>query len=552
MPLKKILFAMVAAVAVLLCVRCASDISGGGSEAGNARIVGMVLDKQGTPAGDVILRIMPSDFNPVRDAPVAGSCLDTTTTDGMYRFNVTKGQTYTIQALHKFSRLRGLVALAKVSGTDDTIAGCVLKPAGAIRVMLPSGIDSEFGYLYVPGTTFHAFLSATSGYALLDSLPAGVVPSISYSSTKTATSIVVRQKVDVLPETTITIAYPDWPHSKRLVLNTSISGADVRGTVYGFPALIRLTANVFDFSQAKTGGEDIRFASSGGAPLPFEIERWDAAAKRAEVWVKIDTIFGNDSDQSITMYWGASTMGLTAASPSSGAAVFDTALGFQGVWHLGDDAQDSIRDATANRYHGVSPDSARPPIAEGIIGDCREFDGNGDYITMPNTATGRIDFPQNGRYSVSAWVMADTFIDLQQTLVSKDKYQYFLWLSSTAWQFCEYQDRSGWDISAQQATLRQWVLLTGVRDGATHQLYVNGELTDSVTLKAFADPRSAAGDLILGRAHELGTFPNPQAGFCSYKGRIDEVRVCSTVPGTGWIKLCYMNQRSDDKLVTFR
>jgi hypothetical protein len=37
--------------------------------------------------------------------------------------------------------------------------------------------------------------------------------------------------------------------------------------------------------------------------------------------------------------------------------------------------------------------------------------------------------------------------------------------------------------------------------------------------------------------------------FC---GCIDEVRVCRTIRSADWIKLSYMNQRPDDRLVVFK
>jgi hypothetical protein len=37
-----------------------------------------------------------------------------------------------------------------------------------------------------------------------------------------------------------------------------------------------------------------------------------------------------------------------------------------------------------------------------------------------------------------------------------------------------------------------------------------------------------------------------------FKGGIDEVRVMSVMPDADWIKLCYMNQKSEDLLVVFK
>ena len=87
--------------------------------------------------------------------------------------------------------------------------------------------------------------------------------------------------------------------------------------------LVRLNKEWFNFSQAKANGEDIRFATSTGTPMAYEIDEWDAAAGTASVWVRIPTIKGN-ARQEIKMYWGKAD----ATSESSGAAVFNESNGY--------------------------------------------------------------------------------------------------------------------------------------------------------------------------------------------------------------------------------
>jgi hypothetical protein len=87
---------------------------------------------------------------------------------------------------------------------------------------------------------------------------------------------------------------------QNIYLNTSSTGGNVTGDVYGFPVLVRLTSKTFDFNQSKSGGADIRFTASNGKSLSYEIENWDAGNKQAEVWVRVDTVWGNDSSQYIT------------------------------------------------------------------------------------------------------------------------------------------------------------------------------------------------------------------------------------------------------------
>ena len=42
---------------------------------------------------------------------------------------------------------------------------------------------------------------------------------------------------------------------------------------------------------------------------------------------------------------------------------------------------------------------------------------------------------------------------------------------------------------------------------------------------------------------------DPETRF--FKGKIDEVCLASTARSADWIRLCYMNQNTEDRLVTF-
>jgi hypothetical protein len=193
--------------------------------------------------------------------------------------------------------------------------------------------------------------------------------------------------------------YAAWGQWRVFSINTTATsgGANVTGTVAGYPLLVRLTAaNASDvFAQAKPGGADLRFrravgfippgiiiadvfptatpATQGGLAkpaaaqatqaaqavdtdpqLPYEIAHWDSAGKTAEIWVLVDTIFGNRSGQYIAMHWGKSD----AVSRSNPAAVFDSSKGLVSVWHMGGS------NPTANRSNAVA--GGNPAIPSGL------------------------------------------------------------------------------------------------------------------------------------------------------------------------------------------
>ncbi|MBN1308515.1 MAG: DUF2341 domain-containing protein [Chitinispirillaceae bacterium] len=533
----------IAAIALLSAPRCTTNIAGGGgSEAGNARIIGMVTNEHGAPEENVIVTLLSSDYDPQKDAPPADSCIDTTAVDGRYRFLVVKGRTYSIEAAQISSRLRGLATDVQAVTTVDTVASFSLKPPGTIRVLLSDILVSETGYLYIPGTTVSTRLNETDCAALLDPVPAGVIPSVYYRSTDEPEPVVIRNSVEVVSGDTVTIPWQGWNYSQKLVLNTSVSGADVQEDAYGFPVLVRLSTTNFDFTQAKTGGEDIRFTSSAGTPLPYEIEQWDYEDQRAAIWVRVDTVRGNDSTQSIMMHWG--NPGATDVSNS--AAVFDTEDGFQGVWHLGEAGSTEVSDATGNHYHGTPYGMSAASAVDGMIGNSQSFNGTSSYIELTGTAQSRLNIPENGNYTLSAWVFAAAIDSAAHYIISKSNRNYNLDLSGRdLWEIYDLRSAVGWESNFAEAQSGEWKYLTGVRSGNVMQLYVDGECADStIDTTASSSHRDSTFDVHIGKRAE--------SDYGYWCGMIDEVNISDSSRSADWIKLCYMNQKKEDRLIVFR
>ena len=88
---------------------------------------------------------------------------------------------------------------------------------------------------------------------------------------------------------------PGWKHTGVMAVLTTPDGANLPAgaVVEGFPLLVRLNRDWFDFSQAKPDGADLRFTMEMGEPLPHQIEQWDAAGGTASIWVRVPRIEGN-------------------------------------------------------------------------------------------------------------------------------------------------------------------------------------------------------------------------------------------------------------------
>lgn len=251
--------------------------------------------------------------------------------------------------------------------------------------------------------------------------------------------------------------------------------------------------------------------------------------KVAEIWVKADTVHGSDSMQSLMMYWG----NIKATNSSNGVAVFDTANGFQGVWHLGEAGNAIAKDATGNHYDGTPSDTA-PAGVEGTIGPCRVFNGSSNFIRMNGTANSKLNFQENDTYTISVWAYADTLDNGYHLVVGKNNEQYCLKFktavptsSSMVWEFVEYHNRAGWYITNSLPVIpsaKSWTFIVGVRKGTTQYFYLNGELVDD-------------------------TISITPEGKCPFRGKIDEVRISNMAYSADLIKLRYMNQKGQDALV---
>lgn len=554
--LKLFLLPLLAVIAILLIsTNCTHNLAGATTETTNG-VVGVVHNSDNTPSANTVVKLFPDDYDPVADAGLDDGFIDTTNTKGSYQFKKVSSGRYVVIARNRSDSTSCLIR--DITVTDDSLTTAPvekLKGSGSIATDFSSGGVISNGYLYIPGTDIYSRIG-TDGSVLLDDVPAGTIREIILASDNNKKSNILRSAITVDVGKTTMIELPLWKYGRKLTLKTTSAGADVPGDVYNFPVLIRLNGSNFDFSQARADGTDLVFTGKSNAVLPREIERWDAAAKRAEIWVKVDTIRGNDSSQSITMYWGNQ-----AASQISTGAIFDTGDGFQGVWHLGEASDGATRDATINKYDGTSPDSASPQVAEGIIGNCRVFDGVKDYITMPNTAEGKLNLPENGNYTISAWVLLDTLDGMSHCIVSKGYEQYYLrstyasekiLLSSPLWEFVEFGENVKWQTTTCPASNKQWALVVGVRQGNRQFIYCNGELVDSTIFEwPNAVSRNTSNDLYIGKFSKAVTVPVSE-GFCFFNGSIDEVRIINTAQSPDWVRLCYMNQRPDNRLVIFR
>jgi hypothetical protein len=244
------------------------------------------------------------------------------------------------------------------------------------------------------------------------------------------------------------------------------------------------------------------------------------------------------------MHWG----GVTNPLSSNSTAVFDTANGFQAVFHMSDDNNDTIMDATANRYNGTPTDFTN---TSGIIGKSGVFNGTSTMVRLPGTASGKLDFPSQGNYTLSAWVYLDSITsggNLQ--IISKGRYQYLLKTQYSNWEFAEFRESrlKGWYLLTSPYTQDTWAHLVGVNRGTTQYLYLNGVCVDSSSsIDEDTGSRITNIDVEIGGRSGVNGVATGQ----HFNGFIDEVRLSDRPRGPEWIRLTYINQKGDHPFVIF-
>lgn len=540
------------ACALLAVLGCGS-LSPGGT--GSETVIGKIAHEDGTPARGTVVTLHPSGFNPVPDLPYTGYGTDTTDSGGRYVITINAPilKWYTLQAVNLLLRTRTIVSDIEFSSSSGTtgIATASLHRTGRIKAILGDGSASGMGYIYIPGTTY--FASFQNGVAIIDSVPAETVPHVFYNdNTETGVSRSLAENVVVKPGLTTVITFSGSTKVTKFYLATTPGGANVSGNVYGFPLLIRLSGDNFTFSEARADGSDLRFTKADNTPLSFEIERFDATAQLAEIWVRIDTVFGNDSSHFIAMYWGEPA----GAMPLNHAKVFDTTNGFRGVWHLAEEtagtgAKGSYKDATGR---SSGDDFISATDRTGIIGNGHAFDGFDDYILVNSPVTNFI----KGDLTISLWV---NIPDSGGTILSKLDTTLRWNKGETSFYFGDgtdthvYPGANGTRPSFVGYTNSYTIAGQSVAPGDWHHLAFtwkwHGDSTG--TSRYFIDGMEVplSWDSLFVRINEnvnallwIG-HPNNNESFAYFKGLMDELEIADVERSADWIRLCYLNQRKE-------
>jgi hypothetical protein len=291
--------------------------------------------------------------------------------------------------------------------------------------------------------------------------------------------------------------------------------------------------------------------SDNQSPLPYEIELWDSANAAAAVWVRVDTVYGNDSSHCFTMFWG----NRNAASVSAHAPVFDTSQGFEAVWHLGEAGNSTLggyKDATPNGLACTGSPAMRNAAIAGAIGTAQRFSGDSTYISgpCPEKISGNASFTVSFWMNYSAassrsWVLYfggyQAELEMCHFLIRPDDTAQFGLSGGPA-----VPDTLAQNVFSLSQYTGAWSLVTTVYDApaGTLSTFINGMQMDT-------RPVHTPNIIPSGGMHISRKAAN-HAEDVGYFGLLDELRLQSAPVSPDWIKLCYMNQKSVDALLRFK
>ncbi|MDA1043859.1 MAG: DUF2341 domain-containing protein, partial [Verrucomicrobia bacterium] len=315
--------------------------------------------------------------------------------------------------------------------------------------------------------------------------------------------------------------YEDWAHSGSMYLLTTPEGANLPASASetGFPLLVRLDRDWFDFSQAAVNGDDIRFSTIGGDALAYQIEQWEPSNGVASIWVRIPIIKGNDR-QEIKMFWGKAG----AAGECSGPDVFNESNGYLCVWHMSEPVKDDVG-------HLALTDTGTLPTT-GMVGQGRHFPGGKGITAGENITT----FPVGSDpHSSEAWVRAERGNGMILAWGNEQAQgKVTMKFASPPHIAMDCYFSNGNVEGKSRLEQSQWVHVVHAYTNGVSKVYVNGVLD--------GERMSSGSPLNIGTPARMfvgGWYHN-----YSFMGDIDELRISKVTRSADWVKLEYENQRA--------
>jgi biopolymer transport protein ExbB len=321
----------------------------------------------------------------------------------------------------------------------------------------------------------------------------------------------------------------EWTLRKKIVLDTSASGAAITDPIGTVSLLVRLHDGDFRFAAAKPDGSDLRFiAEDDRTQLTYHLERFDPLMNEAFVWVKVPEL-KQGSKTTLWLYYGNS--GNKAVKVEDSKGTYDDATA--AVYHF------TERGQPAFDFSGSGNNTQNSGLAaEGsMIGTGLRIDGK-TTVTIP--ASPSLFWTEGAALTWSAWIKFGSPQPNAVFFSRRDASKIFMLGADNGAPFVEVTYQGAQVRSAAGATVapNSWHHLALVAEGETLTLYLDGELYGS----AKAALPALNGPAVLGGNGVGGLMNTSNANF---NGEIDELEIAKVARPVGFIKFAAISQGSE-------
>ncbi|MCK4830917.1 DUF2341 domain-containing protein, partial [bacterium] len=307
---------------------------------------------------------------------------------------------------------------------------------------------------------------------------------------------------------------------------------------------------VFDELTSDANRKKIAITTLNGTTQCYvEIERWDDANEKAELWVKVPSI-SSVANTVLYLYYDSAQadnttyVGDTTDTPAQ--TVWDS--DFEAVYHMAQDPNgdvaDAIKDSTSNANHGTPNGSmTTADLVDGKVGKAIDFDGSSDYLNLGDlsqiegsdelTLEGIVraaSYPSGNNYIIGKYGAYGTpaYIDRSFVLsVFSDGKIHFATVNTAGDAIYEA-------ISSNTLSTGTYYYVAGVtKAGALQKIFIDNSEA------AYTDQETYPAGQTIGANSEPAYISKYGGGTYHWQGPLDEIRVSTIARSTAWLKATY-------------
>lgn len=308
----------------------------------------------------------------------------------------------------------------------------------------------------------------------------------------------------------------DWSYRKKVMLNTTPAGVDVKQTLGNAVVLVRLHTGNMAFVDLKEDGGDLRFVSGDDKlPLKHHIEFFDPINELAFVWVQVPQLTGGTSAEYIWLYFGNAN----AAPAEDAKGTYDPT--YTAVFHFSGQEPNVAADATANGNNPAATGITR--INDGIVGPAARFNGS-SRLTIPSAPS--LQIAQGGAFSFSAWIKGS-----DGTLLERHDAGKSLTFSLRDGRLTAQVSGGAAVLSADPVAADSWHHV-GISVSDRVVIYLDGREVGAAAMP----PTALGGEVAIGG---------------SFTGDMDEVQLAAAARPAEWFHAMAAGQGADSKLIAY-